>query len=113
MVVDPIEDYLHHFEDGFHASPYGSLLAKDRLTLMTVKSLLAAESGRKKKKERTVSFDSLEGGQVLAGDDAMNKCANGGAGPEATDPGHPCARILERMQLPEPLEYTSPVATFD
>jgi len=113
MVVDPIKDYLHHFEDGFRTSPHGLLLAKDRLTVKTVKSLLAAESGRKKKKERTVSFDSPEGGQVLAGDDAMSKCANGASGPEATDPGHPCARVLERMQLPEPLEYTAPVATFD
>lgn len=46
----------------------------------------------------------------MAADDVMRSCQGAML---AKDMGHPCARVLKRMDSPQPLEYRAPVRTFD
>jgi len=120
MAVDAVDDYLLHFQEGLRSGPLSGVFSGEgrkgaTVDLRTVRAAVSTkDQSGKKNRERPVSFDAPGGQRVLAADEVMRACSAGKAGSGSREaPGHPCARILQRMADPKPLEYTAPLATFD
>lgn len=105
LVADAVEDYLAHAEQGLLA------LAQGKVEVLAAKAALAPES-RPRAGERPVSFDTGAGGKVAAADEVMRACT-AVEGPDAEEEAHPCSGVLRRMSMPEPLEYSAAVRSFD
>lgn len=111
VVVDPVEDYLRHTEEGLQAY---AKEAGARVRVTAVRAAVASEGrGGASMKERPVAFDAPGGRKVLAADEVIRWCSADLEATAAAASEHPCARVLRRMADHEPLEYTAQVRTFD